>query len=165
MPQNTASFTIEDYDFEKSKTGVNIGPLTVTNFTAKRAAIDDLKAAIPGIILGEIRQTNINETFAESSDPVTDTSAQREAKWLVTLRDVTQFFDVGNTINNPGFGDLFSVEVPTADLSLLDNNTDMLDLSVTAVAAYVTALEAVANSPTGGNECEVVSIRHVGRNL
>jgi hypothetical protein len=165
MPQNTASFTIEDYDFEKSKTGVNIGPLTVTNFTAKRAAIDDYKAAIPGIILGEIRQSNINETFAESSTPVTDTSAQREAKWLVTLRDVTQFFDVGNTINNPGFGDLFSVEVPTADLSLLADNADTLVLTDTAVAAFITALEAVANSPTGGNECEVVSIRHVGRNL
>lgn len=165
MPQNTASFTIEDYDFEKSRTGVNIGPLTVTNFTAKRAAIDDYKAALPGIILGEIRQSNINETFAESSDAVTDTAAQRESKWLVTLRDVTQFFDVGNTISNPGFGDLFQIEVPTANVGLLAGNSDMLDLTLTDVAAYVTALEAVANSPTGGNECEVVKIQHVGRNL
>lgn len=165
MPQNTAKFTIEDYDFEKSVTGVNIGPLTVVNFTAKRDAIDDLKAAIPGIILGEIRQTNINETFAESSDAVSDQNAQRERKWMVTMRDVTQFFDVDNTINNPGFGDLFQIEIPTAKASLLAGNSDMLVLSVTAVATFVTALEAVANSPTGGNECEVVKIQLVGRNL
>jgi hypothetical protein len=165
MPQNQATFSIEDYSREKSRTSVNIGPLTAANFTAKRDAIDDLKAALPGIILGELRATSITESFAESSAAVTDVNAQRERKWLVTVRDVTQFFDVANTINNPGFGELFQVEIPTADLSLIDGNSDELDLTAPAVAAFVTAFEAVANSPTGGNECDVVAIRHVGRNL
>lgn len=165
MPQNTATFTVEDYNRENSNAGVNIGPLTAANFTAKRNAIDALKLTIPGIISGEIRRTRINEVFAESADAVASPEAQREAKWLVTLRDVTQFFDVGNTINNPGFGNLFNIEIPTANLTLLENNSDELDLSVTEVAAFVTALEAIAHSPTGGNEVEVVSIKHVGRNL
>ena len=165
MAQNTATMTVEDYGRENSRTSVNIGPLTAANFTAKRDAIDDLKAALAGIILGEIRKTSITEQFAESSAAVTDVNAQRERKWLVSLRDTTQFYDVANTINNPGFGELFQIEIPTADLSLIDGNTDELDLTVTAVATFITALEAIANSPTGGNECEVVAIRHVGRNL
>lgn len=165
MPQNTATFTIEDYDRESSRTAINVGPLTAANFTAKRAAIDDYKDALPGIIMGEVRRTTINEVFAESAAAVTDQQSQRETKWLVTARDVTQFLDVANTINNVGFGDLFQVEIPTADLELLAGNDDELDLTLTAVAAYVTAFEALANSPTGGNETSVVSIRHVGRNL
>ena len=165
MPANTASFGFEDYGREKSRMQVNIGPLTAANFTAKRDAIDDLKAAIPGMILGEIRTTSINESFAESAAPVTNVNAQRERKWRITLRDVTQFFDVGNTINNVGFGSTFDIELPTADLSLLTTESDFVDLTETAVAAFVTALEAVANSPWGGNECEVVSIEHVGRSL
>lgn len=165
MPQNTGGFTIEDYDGETSRASVNIGPLTAGNFTAKRAALDAYKAALPGIILGEIRRTNINETFSESTAAITDKNAQRETKWLVTLIDDTQFFDVGNTINNPGFGNLFNIEIPTADLSLLANNQDELDLTDPAVAAVVTALEGVANSPTGGDTVRVVKIKHVGRTL
>lgn len=144
---------------------LNVGPITLANFTALRDAIDDLKAALPGIIDGEIRKTTITEQFAESSSAVTDQNAQRETKWLVTYRDVTQFLDVGNTINNVGFGNLYNVEIPTADLGLLTGNDDSLDLSVPAVAAFVTAFEAVQNSPTGGNEIDVVRITHVGRNL
>lgn len=165
MPQNQASFTIEDYDRESSRTSINFGPLTAANFTATRDAIDDYKNALPGIILGEVRRSTISEVFSESAVAVASQNAQRETKWLVTARDVTQFFDVGNTINNVGFGDLFQVEVPTADLSLLAGNDDELDLTLPAVAAYITAFEAIAHSPTGGNEVVVVSIRHVGRSL
>lgn len=162
---NKATFRIEDFDAETSTMSINIGPLTAANFTAKRDAIDDLKVALQDMIAGEIRATSISENFAESAAAVTDENAQRESKWLGVLRDVTQFFDVGNTINNPGFGRLFNVEIPTALLSLLGGNSGVLDLAVPAVAAFVTALEAVANSPTGGNEVEVVEIRHVGRNI
>lgn len=165
MPQNTATFTFEDYNFESSNSGVNIGPLTAANFTAKRAAINTLETAAQAITLGELRRTSINEVFAISSAAVSSVNAQRERKWLVTMRDNTQFFDVANTINNPGYGNLFKGEWPTADLSLLTGNSDTLDLTVTAVATFVTALEAVANSPTGGNECIVTKIEHVGRNL
>lgn len=163
MVVNTATFTIEDYSREKSGMSLNIGPLTAANFTAVRDAIDDLKAVMDNIALGEIRRTNINEVFAESVAAVTDQNAQRERKWLVTYRDNTQYLDVGNTINNTGFGQVYNVEVPTAKLSLLAGNSDELSLTATGVAAWVTAFEAVQNSPTGGNEIEVLTIKHVGR--
>lgn len=165
MAQNQATFSFEDYNREKTSTAFNIGPITVVNFAAVRAAIDTLKTAVDGIIIGEQRKTSITEQFAESSAPVTNQSAQRERKWLVTYRDVTQFFDVANTINNVGFGNLYQVEIPTADLSLLTGNSDILPLTQAQAAAFVTAFEAVQNSPTGGNEIEVTEIRHVGRNL
>lgn len=165
MAQNKATFTIQDFDAENSTMSINIGPLTAANFTAKRDAVDDLKVALDGIIAGEIRKTSLTEQFSESAAAVTDPQAQREAKWLAVLRDVTQFLDVGNTINNVGFGSLFTVEIPTALLSLLSGNSGVLDLAVPAVAAVVTALEAVANSPTGGNQVDVVEIRNVGRNI
>lgn len=165
MAQNQASFTLEDYDKEKSTMGLNIGPITALNFTAKRDALDDLKAAIGPLVLGEIRRTSITENFAESADLVTDQQAQRETKWKITYRDVTQFLDVANTINNVGFGNVYDTELPTAKLALLSGNVDTLDLTDTDVAAFVTAFEAVQNSPTGGNEVEVIEIKHVGRNL
>jgi hypothetical protein len=165
MAQNKATFTLQDFDAENSTMSINIGPLTAANFTAKRDAIDDLKVAMADIVAGEIRKTSVTEQFAESADPVTDPTAQRENKWLAILRDVTQFLDVGNTINNVGFGNLFTVEIPTALLSLLAGNVGSLNLATPVIAAFVTALEAVANSPTGGNEVEVVEIKHVGRNI
>lgn len=166
MAQNQATFSIADYDREGSSMSVNVGPITVVNFTALHDAIDDLEAAIPGMILGEIRQTTIAEKFPQSTAVVTDKDAQRERKWLITYRDVTEFLDVGNTINNTGYGNLYTKELPTADASLLPNTaTDELDLSAGAVATFVTAFEAVENSPTGGPDIEVVSIKLVGRNL
>ncbi len=166
MTQNTISYTIEDYDGETSKASVNIGPLTALNFDAKLAAGDDYKAALGGIILGEIRKTIVTDDFAESTAPVTSQSAQRETKWKVTYRDNTQFLDVANTIDNTGFGGLFSKEIPTAKLSLLTANNDTLVLTTSgAIADYVAAFEAIENSPTGGNDISVVEIKHVGRNL
>lgn len=163
MAQNQATFTVEDYDGERSTMQLNIGPLTATNFTAVRAGIDAVKVALPALIGGEVRKTTISEQFSESAAVITDQDAQRETKWLVTYRDITQFLDVANTINNVGFGNLYTVEIPTADLSLLSGNQDQLDLTAPTVAPFVTAFEAIQNSPTGGNETNIVSIKHVGR--
>lgn len=166
MAQNTISYSIEDYDGETSKTSVNIGPLTALNFDAKLAAGDAYKTAIGGLILGEIRKTIVNDEFTESTATVSSTSAQRETKWKVSYRDNTQFLDVANTIDNVGFGSIFSKEVPTAKLSLLVAHADTLVLTTSgAIAAFVAAFEGIENSPTGGNDISVVEIKHVGRNL
>ena len=167
MPQNKGGFTIgENNPKENSGFSVNMGPLTALNFDAKRAALNDLKAALPGIILGKVRRSHVTEQFSEDTDPVTDVSAQRENKWLVTLVDDTQFLDVANTIANTGYGERFTITVPTAKSSLLPVGQETLNLADGGVVeAFVTALEAVANSPTGGNEVHVESIQYVGRNL
>lgn len=168
MP-NTATFTFEDYSKEKSGVSVNIGPLTAANFAAKRAAIDALGDALPGITRGAHRKTSISEQFIIDTAVVTDQIAQRETKWLVTYRDNTDFYDVANTIANVGFGQLYSVEVPTADPSLLAQGSDVLDINpatrLPAVTDFINAFQAVQNSPTGGNEIAVVEIRLVGRSL
>lgn len=161
---NSATFIIGEYDpKETSSMGLNPGPVTAANFNAKRAALDTLKGVMGNISLGEVRRINLTISTAESVAEVTDTNAQRERKWLVTYRDNTEFLDVADTIENTGFGKLYNVEVPCADLALLDQQSDDLDLAATGVAAWITAFEAVQNSPSGGNEIEVISIKHVGR--
>lgn len=169
MAQNQAIFTVEDYDGETARTSINIGPITAVNFTAKRAAIDAVKAALVAgaqpFILGELRKTNITESFSESADNVTNVYARRETKWLVTFRDNTQYFDVGNTISNPGFGETFNMEYPTGNPNLTVAGGELLDETVTEVQNLITAWEAVVNSPTGGNECLFVRAKLVGRNL
>jgi hypothetical protein len=161
---NSASFTIGEYDPKENATmQLNPGPITSVNYDAKRDAIDDLKLVMGNIILGEVRYTNLTIKTTESVAEVTDPNAQRERKWLVTYRDNTEFLDVADTIENAGYGKLYNTEVPTADNSLLDNKSDDLDLAIPGVAAWITAFEAVHNSPTGGNEIEVISIKHVGR--
>jgi hypothetical protein len=166
MPQNKGGFQVADYSKESSAVTVNLGPLTAVNFEAKHAALDALKDAIAPMILGRIRKTTVTEQFSEDSAAVTDEEAQRETKWLVTLVDDTQFLDVGNTINNVGFGNRFTVEIPCAKLSLLTGGSDYLTFpDGDVIDDFIAALEAVANSPTGGNEVHVESIKHVGRNL
>jgi hypothetical protein len=161
---NSASFIIGEYDpKELSSMGINPGPVTSVNYDAKRDALDDLKAVWGNLSLGVVRKINLTISTTESTAEVTDKNAQRERKWLVTYRDNTEFLDVGDTIENPGFGKLFQTEVPCAKLSLLDQKSDELDLAATGVPAWIAAFEAVQNSPTGGNEIEVISIKHVGR--
>lgn len=161
---NSAFITVGEYDPKENATmSLNPGPITSVNYDAKRDAIDDLKAVMTNLILGEVRFTGLTIKTTESVAVVTNKDAQRERKWLVTYRDNTEFLDVGDTIENTGFGKLYNVEVPTAKLSLLSAKSDDLDLTVVAIAAWITAFEAVQNSPTGGNDIEVISIKHVGR--
>lgn len=161
---NTASFTIGEYDPKENATmQLNVGPVTSVNYDAKRDALDDLKAVMGNISLGKVRYIALNIKTTEDVAEVTDVNAQRERKWLVTYRDNTEYLDVADTIENVGFGKLFDTEVPCAKLSLLDQHSDDLDLNATGVQAWITAFEAAQNSPTGGNEIEVISIKHVGR--
>lgn len=158
---NQFTITIEDVEEKKGSTSINIGPLTALNFTATRDALDDLHAAIAAVSLGEVRQTTLSEIIAQSDAAVTDEWARRGNKWLVTCRDTTQFFDVGNTINNPGFGKLFDFTIPCADNALATVGDDEMDLTAGAGLALKTAVEAIVHSPTGGNEVEVIKVRQV----
>jgi hypothetical protein len=54
--------------------------------------------------------------------------------------------------------------VGTAELTgHLGVNSDFADLAETEIADFVTAFEALARSPAGG-QSDVTSIEHVGRN-
>lgn len=164
MPQNSVSFTYEDYDKENATSRFNIGGITPANIAAIRTAVNELKVSTDAIVLGNIRRLSYNDIWTYPYATILDKNCQRESKWLVTYEDMDEFFDVLNTIQNVGFGQRYTMEIPTANLALLpDVSTDELDLNEPAVAAFVDAFEAVQHSPTGGFPCKIVTIRHVGR--
>jgi len=157
-PITYASQTLQDYGTpgsgsgaEKSSWSVWGATLTAGNIAAQSGLASALWSAALDITVGSEAATKLLASSTQSAVVNTNPLAQRENKWLVRYHDSASV--------------KFSVEIPTADLSLLDTGTEFLDLTGTEAAAFVTAFEAVQNSPTGGNEVEVISIKHVGRNL
>jgi hypothetical protein len=169
MANNKATFSFEDYvegkKGEAATMSINIGPITELNLLAKRAAVDALYTATLPLIRGRIRTISYNDIFVKETAAVANTDAQRENKWLIAYRDVTEYLDAGNTIQNTGYNRVFKYELPTAHINHASFDGEKLNLNDAGeVAAFVTAFEAAAQSPTGGNDIEVVSITYVGRN-
>lgn len=166
--------TIEDYDGEKSVVRVNLQDVDALNYGSVTQDLDELKDAIAPVIRGEVRKVSLRKEFPESAALVTDLEAQRESKWLVVMRDTTQFLDVANAVANTGFNKLFTIEIPTALLTgkLDSSGKNVADLTETDMAALVSSLEADLRSPWNHSSevgitptQEVVEIRHVGRNI
>lgn len=143
--------TYQDYSREKASASIHLPTLTAGNIAAQTTLITALNTAMDGISLGnpnlETVQSSINEL---SNSPAGSVHAQRENKWLVSFSD-----DVSGT---PG-----TMTIPCADLTKLIPNTDLADLTDTAMAAFVTAFEAVALSSTG-HSVTIIQIKFVGRN-
>jgi len=174
MAKALASIVIEDYNGEKSSIRPNLqdADAGATNYGSLATDLDEIKDEVLNVITGEIRYVQLGVQFPESGAAVADAQAAREGKWLVTMRDTTEYMDSGNLINNPGYGKLFSFEIPTADRSLLTGNSDQPDLTVAPWPDFVTAMEANVRSPTNRSAGagvtptqEVVSVEYVGRNL
>lgn len=161
------SFTLMDYDREKTNSGFNTAAITPTSLAGLLTEFGALKAAIDTITIGTISDEAIYVNRTKNSNvPPSDPNAQRERKWLVSYEDATQFFDPpDNAIPNAGYRKLFDMEIGTADFTTarLPNNGDEADLAETSMAAFVTAFEALAHSPYGG-VVNVVKITAVGRN-
>lgn len=169
MPNNFGggSFTMMDYDREKSSLGFNTAAITGVSLPGTLTQFGALRTAIANITLGNLsaEALYVNRTKI-SNVPATDPSAQRERKWLVSYEDTTEYFDAPvNAIPNAGYKSLHDMEIPTADFTVdnLPNNGDQADLTETGIAAFVTAFEAIARSPYGG-AVNVVKITAVGRN-
>lgn len=157
-----------DYDGEKSAVSFNTGAVTAVSLPGLLTQFGALRSALEGITLGTVTE-EAQYVFKTrlANTPPTDKFAQRENKWLVVYEDATPFFDAPvNAIPNAGYRKVFTMEIPTADLSLLpdDPQGSELDLAGTEAAAFVTAFEAIARSPYGGN-VNVLKIQAVGRNL
>jgi hypothetical protein len=174
MTTTIGTLTFEDYNGEKSTTKVNLPDLAAggTNFANISTDFDEIGDAIKLVQRGRLRQRTISIVFGDDAAAVDDIEAVREGKWLVTYRDTTPYLGAANTVDNPGFNQLFTFEIPCADRTLLPANEDELDLTqVGAVADLVTALEAnirspynKATAPTVTPTNVVTSIRYVGRN-
>lgn len=116
------------------------------------ADLTTLFNAVAGIVDGNPGQSKlVTEADKDigAGAPVADKNAQREVKWLVRYTD-----DV--------LGTSHSLEIPTADLDLLDTSGKFMDVSAGAGATFVTAFEAQAKSPAG-NAVSFVSAEFVTR--
>jgi hypothetical protein len=141
-----------DHSEEPCTSSFTGADLTAANFDAQIALQDALKTALFGIVLHQpYKDTRVAYQTLASKDPPADSDAQRERKWVISYEDTVTF-------------ERYTVEVPMADLTLLDGNTDQADLDNATVAAFVTAFEAYQLSPNG-NAVEIKKITHVGRRL
>lgn len=167
MPGRLA-FQMLDYSRERARFSLATGEVTAVSLPGLLTEVGDLRTAIEGITLGVVS----NESLSVFDTPLSQTPpasplAQVESAWLVTYEDTTEFFDDPiNAIPNEGFGRLYTLTIPTADIGAagrLQPNSDLADLSETGMAAFIAAFEATARTPNGGMT-NVISVRHVGRN-
>lgn len=137
-----------DYSNEGSTVAFNVADAILD------AAITAVVNAVAGLTVdGKKTAVLVTEEDKDAgiSGKATDALAHREIKYLVRYSDNVT-------------GKIYRAEIPCADLSLLDGDTDFLSLSSTEGAAFVTAFEANCLSEVG-NAVTVQSIQFVGRNL
>lgn len=168
-----SNYSLRYMDFSKEESGVTFTGVALdgASYDAQVVLMHNLRSAVDGITLGARQQEKIvADTQNSSLDAPTDKNAQRERKWLVLYKDNTQYYDFPSTaFPNPGYGKKFTLDIPTADLSLLTAvHSDTLDADdpalPAAITAFITAFEAYQISPYNG-AAEVLEITAVGRNL
>lgn len=156
-----------DYSNERSTTSVRVGAVTAVSIAGLLSDIADYVTALDAITLGTLTFDSLQAYRTPRGTALPgDVNAQRERAWRVHYVDTLPFFDDPvNAIPNAGYGQSFHFDIPTANFGLADVfplNTDEADLTQTQIAAYVTALEAMARSPYGGT-INVTRIVGVGK--
>lgn len=162
------SLKMLDYSRESSTFSIETGDITAVSLPGTLTQIAALKSAVDGITLGTLQDDSLRAYSTNlSNTPPTNALAQVETNWKVTFEDNLPFFDDPvNAIPNEGFGKLFTLTIPTADIAAagrLAPASDMAVLTETGIAAFVTAFQAMARTPYGGTT-HIVSIEFVGRN-
>jgi len=137
---------------ESASFRVPVSTLTAANLVAQQTLMDALAVAVAGISNGVVRHTRILLQETEgSSNRAPSTYDQRENKYLVRYHDTAT---AQNAI----------VSIPVADLSILPDGSEFLDLTAGAGLAFVDAFEAVVRSPFDASHAVTVdSIQFVGR--
>lgn len=146
------TLSVKDWDGDTGTTGIEVGAVTAVSLPGLLTQIGAYRTAVDGLIIGEMAKEQLSAFITILSQDNADVpEAQANVKWLVKYHDNTQFFDAPvNAIPNAGYLKAFTLELPTADLSLLEDNQTFLDLSVNPGLAYVTAAQAMGRSPYGG---------------
>jgi len=123
------------------------------NYDAVIASQAAVQAAIQDVALIDFEGEYVKVVNVPTEiDNAADTGAQRELKWLVVYRDDTD--PIGNG----------SFEIGGADTSLLQLNSDLMDLSAGAGQTLKSDLEANLVSRLG-NAVTVTEVRLIGRSL
>lgn len=154
MADHYYGVSVLDYSGETSGTKVNFGAVTAISLPGLLTQIGDLRTAIGNIILGTVKSERwVGDSTLLSNTPPATPGAQIELKF--------QFTYEGATTHKK-----FRVEIPTADASKTIAGSDMVDLTDTDIAAFVTAFEAMAKSPDDDTEAvNIIEGRLVGRNV
>jgi hypothetical protein len=154
MADHYYGVSVLDYSVETSGTKFNFGAVTAVSLPGLLTQMGDLRTAIGNIILGTVsRERWVGDSTLLSNTPPAAPGAQVELKF--------QFTYEGATTHKK-----FRVEIPTADASKTIAGSDMVDLTDTDVAAFVTAFEAMAKSPDDDTEAvNIIEGRIVGRNI
>lgn len=145
--------SIRDNSRELGRSDFNIDPITVGNIGDILTATAGFRAAVEGITLGVLAKEALvmDETNLSALAP-TNPLAQRGVKWSVQYADNTPYFDPPlNAIPNSGYQQIFTNTIGTADLSLLDDGEEELDLTAGAGLAFKTAFDSFVKSPYGGD--------------
>lgn len=127
--------------------------LTAANLVATQTLLSNLAGGVSGVTLGNVGKTvTILEEIIGSNTPASSVLAQRENKYLLRMHDVTS-------------GQKFRASLPTADLSILPDHSEFLDLTTGPGQTLKDALEAVVRSPYDVSHSVVLdSVQFVGRN-
>ena len=152
MANARCNLTYKDYGNEGSQVSFRGDELTVGNFTAQMALMDDVVAGCEGISLCLLnKDIRVASEDSPGSGPAASPAAQRELKWFVQMTDDVTARPV-------------SVSIPGADTSLLLPNSDRMDLTKAPSIAFVSAVEAYHQS-IEGNAVKVLYVTLVGRTL
>lgn len=144
--------SIRDNSRELTRSDFNIEDITVTSLAGILVAIGNFKTATDAILLGVLAKEGLvmDETNLSALAP-TNPVAQRGVKWSVQYADNTPYFDPpANAIPNAGYNQIFTNSLGTADLALLVDGEEELDLTAGAGLAFKTAFDALVHSPYGG---------------
>lgn len=159
LPVSFYNLTINDNTLkpnggvESTSMQVAVTTLSAANVVAQAALVINLENAIDGVTIGEMAKSEIVfEREILSTDRAATTLAQRENKWLMRYHGVT-------------LNERYQVSIGTADLTLLPDGSEFLDLTADEGLALKTAFEAIVKSPGDGAEAVILdSVQFVGRN-
>lgn len=151
------NYTILDSSNETSRVSFHLPDITAANYEGATGdgigeSVGEVRLALNPLILGNhLRRTVTSDVYVDAA-VLPAAGAMREIKARFTYRD---------TVN----ARLGSFEVPTFDAATYGTQgTDILDLTQTDLAAFVTAVETHMRS-RDGNTIQIVSGEIVGRNI
>lgn len=162
MALGELEYGVRDNSREIGKVSIHTGAVTAITLPALLTQVGTLRTAIEGLTLGLIASEALS-VFRSKLEAAAPSSqlAQRGKKWTVGYSDNQPDWDMGvGIILNEGFGKIFTLTIPCADLMLLTSGQESLDLTAGAALAFVNAFEATARSPYGGT-VNVEYIRYI----
>ena len=171
--------TVRDYAKDTATMYFHLPEITALNYAAVTQDLDEVRDAIEPHLLGKIVNVGFTRTFNDDAidiTPITDKEADRGKKFLVTLQDMKGWLDALGTIRNPGYGAMFSVEIPVINPAIVTNESDFVDIVTAgdgkdladALAANIKSRDnrdASGATPNDTTFCRVVSIKRVSRTL